>query len=130
MNTIKKIALSLGIVSALTVGASALLYSPQVSAACSGAECARDGANNVQTGGSSSNNLEDAIQVVTNILLFIVGVVAVIMIVIGGLKYVASNGDSNQIQSAKNTILYAVIGLIVAVIAYAVVQFVIDAFMR
>lgn len=65
---------------------------------------------------------------ITNVLLFIIGAVAVIMIVIGGMRYVLSGGDSNQITSAKNTILYAIIGIIVAVLAYAAVNFVIGSF--
>ena len=65
---------------------------------------------------------------ITNVLLFIVGAIAVIMIVIGGLRYVLSGGDSSQITAAKNTILYAIIGIIVAILAYAVVNFVIGSF--
>ena len=64
----------------------------------------------------------------TNVLLFIVGAVAVIMIVIGGLRYVTSGGNSSSISAAKNTILYAVIGLIVALLAYAVINFVLNSF--
>lgn len=65
---------------------------------------------------------------ITSILLFIVGAIAVIMIVIGGLRYVLSGGDSTQITNAKNTILYAIIGIIVAILAYAAVSFVIGSF--
>lgn len=65
---------------------------------------------------------------ISSVLLFIVGAVAVIMIVIGGLRYVISGGDSSQVQSAKNTILYALVGIIVAILAYAAVNFVINSF--
>ena len=65
---------------------------------------------------------------IVNVLLFIIGAVAVIMIVIGGLRYVLSGGDSNQVQSAKNTILYAVVGVIVALLAYAIINFVVGTF--
>ena len=51
---------------------------------------------------------------VANILLFLVGAVAVIMLIIGGIRYTLSGGDSGAVTSAKNTILYAIIGLIVA----------------
>ena len=50
------------------------------------------------------------------------------MIIIGGFRYVTSQGDQTQMQSAKNTILYAVIGLIVAIAAYAIVSFVVTQF--
>lgn len=65
---------------------------------------------------------------ISSVLLFIVGAVAVIMIVIGGLRYVISGGDAAQVQSAKNTILYALVGIIIAILAYAAVNFVIASF--
>ncbi len=65
---------------------------------------------------------------ITNVLLFIIGAIAVIMIIIGGMRYVLSGGDSNQITAAKNTILYAIVGIIVAILAYAVVNFVLGSF--
>ncbi len=65
---------------------------------------------------------------ISSVLLFIVGAIAVIMIVIGGLRYVVSGGDASQVQSAKNTILYALVGVIVAILAYAAVNFVIASF--
>ncbi len=61
---------------------------------------------------------------ITNVLLFIIGAISVIMLIIGGIRYTISNGDSSAVTSAKNTILYAVIGIIVAVLAYAIVNFV------
>ena len=66
---------------------------------------------------------------ITNVLLYVIGAIAVIMIVIGGLRYVLSGGDSNQITAAKNTILYAIIGIVVALLAYAAVNFVLGSFM-
>lgn len=64
---------------------------------------------------------------ITNVLLFIVGAISVIMIIIGGLRYVISGGDSANVSAAKNTILYAVIGVVVALLAYAIVNFVLEA---
>jgi hypothetical protein len=61
---------------------------------------------------------------ITNVLLFIIGAISVIMLVIGGIRYTISGGDSNQVTAAKNTILYAIIGIVVAILAYAVVSFV------
>lgn len=65
---------------------------------------------------------------ITNVLLFLIGAIAVIMIVIGGLRYVISGGDAKQVDAAKNTILYAIIGIIVALLAYAAVGFVTNTF--
>lgn len=70
------------------------------------------------------NSVTDTIKAVANLLIFIVGIIAVIMIIIGGIKYSTSNGEQSQIASAKNTILYAIIGLIVAFMSYAIVNFV------
>lgn len=61
---------------------------------------------------------------ITDVMLFIIGAVSVIMLIIGGLRYVVSGGDQNAVSGAKNTILYAVIGIIVALLAYAVINFV------
>ena len=64
---------------------------------------------------------------VTNTILYIVGIIAVIMLIIGGIKYVVSGGDSKKVTDAKNTVLYAIIGLVIAVLAFAIVNFVINA---
>ena len=61
---------------------------------------------------------------IINILLWAIGIVSVIMLIIGGFRYATSNGDSNQVTAAKNTIMYAVIGLVIATFAYAIVNFV------
>lgn len=64
---------------------------------------------------------------ITNTILYIVGIVAVIMLIIGGIRYVTSGGDSKKVTDAKNTVLYAIIGLVIAFLAYAIVNFVISA---
>ncbi len=63
---------------------------------------------------------------ITNIALGIVGAISVLMLVWGGLRYIISGGDSKKITDAKNTILYAVIGLIIAMLAYAIIRFVLS----
>ena len=60
----------------------------------------------------------------TQILGIVVGIAAVIMIIIAGFKYITSGGDPNGVNSAKNTILYAVIGLVIALSAQAIALFV------
>lgn len=64
---------------------------------------------------------------ITNTVLLAVGLISVIMLVVGGLRYVISGGDSKKVTDAKNTIMYAIIGLIIAILAYAIVNFVISA---
>lgn len=65
---------------------------------------------------------------ITNVLLFVLGAVSVIMIIIGGLRYVISGGNSTAVTAAKNTILYAIVGVIVALLAYAIINFVLNSF--
>ena len=65
---------------------------------------------------------------IANMLIFIVGAVSVIMIIVGGLWLVTSNGDSKRVEQGRNTILYAVIGLIVAIASFAIVNFVVGKF--
>lgn len=74
----------------------------------------------------SSDKLTDIIKVVINILSVVVGVVAVIMIIFGGLKYITSGGDSSNVSSAKNTIIYAIVGLVIVALAQFIVRFVLD----
>ena len=71
---------------------------------------------------------EGIFKTITNVLLFIIGAVSVIMLIIGGIRYTTSNGDSTAVTNAKNTILYAVVGIVVALLAYALVNFVISSF--
>lgn len=65
---------------------------------------------------------------ISNVMLFLVGAVSVIMVVVGGLRYVISGGNSASVGAAKNTILYAIVGLVIALLAYAIVNFVIGSF--
>ena len=64
---------------------------------------------------------------ITDTILYIVGIIAVIMLIWGGIRYVVSGGDSKKVTDAKNTILYAIIGLIISFLAYAIVRFVVNA---
>jgi uncharacterized membrane protein len=64
---------------------------------------------------------------ITNTILYAVGIISVIMLIYGGLRYVISGGDSKKVTDAKNTIMYAIIGLIIAILSYAIVNFVINA---
>ena len=93
------------------------------------------GVNNTTSGGqicgaSQQDDFSKLMQNVINLLLLVLGMIAVIAIIIGGVRYTTSNGDPGQIKSAKDTILYAVIGLVVAIMAYAIVGFVIAAFKK
>ena len=60
-----------------------------------------------------------------NLMLFVVGVLAIFMMIYGGIRYVLS-GDNTRVKDAKNTILYAIVGLVVAILGYAVVNWVVQ----
>lgn len=66
---------------------------------------------------------------ISNVMLFVVGAISVIMVIIGGLRYVISGGNSANVTAAKNTILYAVVGLIISIMAYAIINFVLESFL-
>ena len=87
----------------------------------------REGAEAAKCDECPENLFGDAgiFKTITNTVLYIVGVVAVIMLIIGGIKYVISGGDAKKVTDAKNTVLYAIIGLIIAFLAFAIVNFVI-----
>ena len=79
----------------------------------------------------ASNNLfggQGIFTVISNTLIFLVGAISVIMLIVGGLRYVLSSGNSSSVEGAKNTILYAVIGIIVAASAFAISTFVVSKF--
>lgn len=67
---------------------------------------------------------QSTVVVILNLVWKILGMLSVLFVAIGGFKYTVSAGDSNQINSAKNTILYAVIGLVISLLVYTIVNFV------
>ncbi len=75
---------------------------------------------------TSSGKVDTLLTNVINIFSIVVGVIAVIMIIIGGLQYITSGGESGKITGAKNTLLYAIIGLIIVALAQIIVKFVIN----
>lgn len=107
-----------------------VLASTRVYAACSttggaqsGADCAKpDGVPTSLTGSSG------AIKDITNTLLLAIGVIAVVVIIIAGIRFVTSSGNESSTKAARETILYAVVGLVVALLSYAIVNFVLGIF--
>ena len=75
---------------------------------------------------TGTQKIQDIVTLIVNIFSVIVGIVAVIMIVVGGFKYITSGGDSGNITSAKNTIVYAIIGLVIVALAQFIVKFVLN----
>jgi uncharacterized membrane protein len=88
-------------------------------------QCGANGASgNNQSSDQANAQVNNTIKTVVNILSAAVAVAAVIMIIIGGLRYITSAGKQESVANAKNTILYAIIGLVVVALAQVIVRFV------
>ena len=123
--TFKKALISLLAIPMLAFGFSALVPASGVSAA-----------DDLTIGGGASAAKSDEapaelfgdggiFQTITNVILYVLGAVSVLMLIYGGSRYTISGGDSAQVTAAKNTIMYAIVGVIVALLAYAIINFVI-----
>ncbi len=110
---------------AMALGAGVASLPARALAACGDPSGGLNAGVNCGPGGIT---LQAGITRTVNLLLFIVGVAAVIVMIVGGIRYVTSGGDPKNTQAAKDTILYAVIGIVVALLAYAIVNFVVTQF--
>jgi hypothetical protein len=77
---------------------------------------------------SLSTNLTASVKNIINVLIGVIGVVAVIMLIIGAFQFVVSSGNADSTKKAKDTILFAVIGIVVALLSFAIVNFVLSNF--
>ena len=75
--------------------------------------------------GNDTTDLTGSITGIINGIIAALGIVAVVIIIIGGVSYMTSSGDASKVKKAKDTILYGVIGLVICVLAFAIVNFVI-----
>ncbi|HEU4914805.1 MAG TPA: pilin [Candidatus Saccharimonadales bacterium] len=114
----------------LLIGVVALAHTePALAASAKDEICAGVGAASGGSGCTPPKNsptVNGVINTVINTLSVFVGIVAVIMIIFAGFKYVTSGGDSSKISSAKNALIYAVVGLVVAALAQVIVRFVVS----
>lgn len=76
------------------------------------------------TGGNGASKLNSTIAGVINIMSVLIGVLAVIMIIFAGFKYITSGGDSGKVTSAKHTMIYALVGLVIVALSQFIVKFV------
>jgi glucose uptake protein GlcU len=74
------------------------------------------------------DNAADMTKKIINTMLYVLGIIAVIMIVVSGIRYTTSAGDASKVKAAKDTLTYSVVGLVVAIFAFAIVNFVITRF--
>ena len=95
---------------------------------CTGSLCTGAGLNvqGSSTCPDTSGSINNIIKWVLDIFSVIVGIAAVVMIVVGGLKYTISGGDSTRVSGAKDTILFAIVGLVVVALAQIIVHFVLQ----
>ena len=75
---------------------------------------------------NEDQGLDQTVIGIINAVIGVLGLACVIVIIVGGVQYMTSSGDAGKVKKAKDTILYAVIGLIVCVLAFAIVNFVIS----
>jgi hypothetical protein len=86
--------------------------------------CAAD-STSVLCQNRTKDDLGGTIKTIVNILLYILAAISVVFIILAGIYYTTSGGDSANVKKAKDTLLYSVVGLIVAILAYSIVNFVI-----
>ena len=91
-------------------------------------DCAAAGsiATNPEACGDQGD-LNNIVRTIINTIIFVIGIVAVFMIILGGISYATSQGDANKVKKGKDTILYGIIGLVIALLAFAIVSFVLSA---
>lgn len=77
-------------------------------------------------GMEEGNTLMSTLQIIINVIIGVVGFVAVVVIILGGVQYTTSAGASDKVKKAKDTIMYGIIGLVVALLAYAIVNFILS----
>lgn len=128
--TFKKIAATIMLVSAVMFAVPAMVTQPAFAADCdtsggiaSGAGCAKTDEQSTDLFGANG-----VFTTITNAALYLIGAISVLMLIYGGIRYTLSGGKSDEVTAAKNTILYAIIGIIVALLAYAIVNYVITTF--
>lgn len=93
---------------------------------CSGANLQFTDSPNVSSCAGETDattKINNIIHTIVNLLSVLVGIVAVVMIIIGGLRYITSGGNDTSVTGAKNTILYAIVGLVVVALAQIIVHF-------
>ena len=90
------------------------------------AQSYKEAINNVSKNDPTGGNVkvENLVGTVMNTMFWVVGILSVIMLIYGGIKYITSGGSSSKLNDAKNTILYAIVGLVVSLIAVVIINFV------
>lgn len=93
---------------------------------CTGTELKTNATTCAQSTSGAGDNVNSLVADVINIFSWVVGIVSVIMIIVGGFQYITSGGASDKVSTAKNTIMYAIIGLVIVALAQFIVRFVLQ----
>lgn len=115
--------LILGLVLPLAQTASAYSISGAAGQACSGVDEV-SGDTTCSTGAGSTSSISPIITTGIDIFSVIVGIIAVIMVIIAGVKFMTSGGESSKVAAAKQALIYAIIGIVVVALAQVLVHFV------
>ena len=140
--SIKKVLIGVLMVPILSLGVFAIVPAAKTYAVdangCTTTEIATGVTGCDLKGGASSSNKAGGVTqlfgtggvltTVINFALYFIGAISVLMLIIGGVRYTLSGGNDKAVAAAKNTILYAIIGVVIAVLAYAIVNFVLGTF--
>jgi hypothetical protein len=92
---------------------------------CTGSNSATGGTGDCTAGGATSS-IEGIASTVVTVFSIIVGIVAVIMVIYGGFRYITSGGSSERITGAKNSLIYAIVGLLIVALAQLIVHYVLS----
>lgn len=93
---------------------------------CSGAELEFTSNPNCSNTSNAEQSVNDILAMVINIFSVVVGIIAVVMIIVGGIRFVLSGGDSAATSAARNTIIFAIVGLVVVALAQIIVRYVLN----
>ena len=127
-NIIAKISLCLlmavgytGTIGLVTGAATSSALTPNQQAVC---EAIGSGTDCVETDDQGGTKVDSVIKTVVKILGIVAGVLAVIMIIVSGIKYITSGGDSSKVASAKNALIYAIVGIVIVALSQFIVRYV------
>ena len=122
----KKSIISIAIMTCAVFGASVLSTASLPGSASAQVSEGINTATTSEMKGKSIDGKDGLIKTVVNVLLWAVGILSVIMIIFSGFRYITSAGDASKTKSARSTLIYSVVGLIVAIMAWAIVNMVIN----
>ena len=124
-NKLKSILISTLMVAVMVFGVSIIYQTGNTEIAGAINSEITSGMNATSAGTSTPTDVNVVIKNVTNIMFFIIGAVSVIMLIYGGIRYTTSGGNANNVTAAKNTVIYSIVGLVISILAYAIVNFVV-----